>query len=84
MHAISTLLDDHNLEMPGDFCFRYAEAALSVGVLDIAIEYANRYLVVAGREGAFYRRALELLDTVDQIRNSSLAQIPYGNSAGGI
>ena len=65
MNEVIVLQSEHNLTLPDEFDFKYAQVALSVGLNDAAIDSATRYLVAAGREGEFYREALELLDEAD-------------------
>ena len=66
MEKIVALQKEHDLKLPGEFHFKYAQIALSAGLLDAAIEAVNRYLVAEGRTGAFYRQALELLDRAEK------------------
>ena len=40
--------------------------ALAAGLAESAIASVNEYLVTAGRDGDFYRQALELLDTAEE------------------
>ena len=61
MDRIVALQKEHGLTVPEEFPFRYAQTALAAGLLQAAIDSANRYLSVAGREGKHYREALELL-----------------------
>ena len=63
LEAMQKALDlqmDHDLELPEDFDFKYAEVAFSAGSLRAAMDSVNRYLRVAAREDPFYREALEL------------------------
>ena len=66
MGKIVALQKEHNLTLPDEFHFKHAEVALSAGVLGEAIDAVNTYLLKAGREGKFYREALELLDDAEQ------------------
>lgn len=61
MDRIVALQKEHRLTLPEDFPFRYAQTALAAGLVQAAIESVNRYLSAAGREGKYYREALELL-----------------------
>ena len=61
MERIVALQKEHDLTLPEAFPFRYAQTALAAGAAQAAIDSANRYLSVAGREGKHYREALELL-----------------------
>ena len=66
MNKIIALQKEHGLKLPGEFHFKYAQVALSAGLLEAAIDSASKYLVVAGRAGKFYREALELLDQAEK------------------
>ena len=61
MDRIVVLQKAHDLTLPGDFPFHYAQTALAASAVQAAIDSANRYLLAAGREGKYYREALELL-----------------------
>ena len=61
MDRIVALQNEHRLTLPEDFPFCYAQTALAAGSVQAAIESVNRYLSAAGREGKYYREALELL-----------------------
>ena len=62
MHEILALQEEHDLVLQDDF-FQYAQVAYEAGRTETAIASLNEYLVAAGREGEFYREALELLDS---------------------
>ena len=57
---IVALQKEHGLTLPDEFHFKHAKVAFSAGSIEAARESVNRYLTVAGREGNFYREALEL------------------------
>ena len=61
MDQIVALQQEHDLTLPEEFSFQYAQTALAAGSVQAAIDSANRYLAVAGREGKHYREALKLL-----------------------
>ena len=61
MDRIVALQKEHDLTLPEEFPFHYAQTALAAGSMQAAIDSANRYLSAAGREGKYYREALELL-----------------------
>lgn len=65
MNEILALQEEHDLELPNDFSFRYARVAFAAGRTDTAITSLNEYLLATGRRGEFYRDALELLDSAD-------------------
>ena len=66
MDKIIELQKEHNLTLPEEFHFKYAQIAMSAGSTKAALDSVNKYLATAGREGQFYRQALELLDQVEQ------------------
>jgi len=61
MDRIVALQEEHNLTLPEDFPYRYAQTALAAGSVQAAIDAANRYLSATGRKGKYYTEALELL-----------------------
>ena len=65
MDAILELQTQHDLELPEEFSFRYAEVLERLGLYDEAIETVTRYLAAVGRDGQYYRDALELLDAAE-------------------
>ena len=65
MNEILGLREEHDLVLGDDFYFEYAKVAFAAGRTETAIASLNEYLVAAGREGEFYREALELLDAAD-------------------
>ena len=73
MNQIVALQSEHNLTLPDLFHFKYAQVALSAGSFEAAMDSVTRYLVAAGREGEFYREALELLDEAE--RRKQLEQL---------
>ena len=81
MNRILALQSEHNLTLPEEFHFKYAEVALAAGRVEDAVDSVNQYLVAVGREGPFYREALELLDCVEQIQIRA-EQIPEQACAG--
>ena len=66
MDKIIELQKEHNLTVPDEFHFKYAQIAMSAGLTKAALDSVNKYLATAGREGRFYREALELLDEAEQ------------------
>ena len=65
MDAIIALRKKHDLELPDEFDFKYAEVAFCAGQTGTAIDSLNDYLLAAGRSGKFYREALALLDKAE-------------------
>ena len=66
MNKIVALQKEHDLTLPDEFHFKYAQIAMSAGSTKAVIESVNKYLATAGRAGQFYREALELLDEAEQ------------------
>ena len=56
----------HDLELPRAFWFRHAEAVLSLGDAEQAVESVTQYLHDVGRQGQHYFAALELLDMAEE------------------
>ena len=62
---INKLLDlqqEHELDLPDEFHFRYAKAAAAADLPERALESVVTYLSAAGREGQHYVEALELMN----------------------
>ena len=83
LDRILALQEQHGLELPEEFFFRYAEVVERLGLYDEAIEAATKYLTLAGRDGAHYRAALRLLNSAEAEKNNPIAamefvQIPAG------
>ena len=73
MNEIVAFQREHDLTLPEDFHFKYAQVALGAGSSEAAIDSVTRYLVAAGREGEFYREALELLDKAEAAKAAAEA-----------
>lgn len=65
LDRILELQAEHDLALPEAFWFQHAQVALQAGSYAEAVESVSRYLTTAGREGAHYREALELLDRAE-------------------
>ena len=65
MNEIVALQEEHDLVLEDGFDFQYAQVAYAAGRTETAIASLNDYLLAAGREGEFYREALELLDSAE-------------------
>ena len=61
MDKAIALQKEHNLTLPDEFHFKYAQVALAADSTRIALESVTRYLSSTGREGEFYKEALALL-----------------------
>ena len=66
MNEIIALEREHDVALPAEFPFRFAQVAFAAGLAETAVEHVNEYLLAAGRDGEFYRAALELLDTAEE------------------
>ena len=66
MDAVLELQEQHDLELPEQFSFRYAEVLDQLGLYDEAVQYVTEYLTVTGRDGKYYRDALELLNSAEE------------------
>ena len=66
LNEVLALVEEQGLAAPDAFWFRHAQAASAAGAHAEAVESARRYLTTAGRAGAHYRAALELLETSDR------------------
>ncbi|MCY4400651.1 MAG: outer membrane beta-barrel protein [Gemmatimonadetes bacterium] len=62
LDVVLALQARHGLDTPTDLWFRHGQVALQAGYAQTAIASSTRYLQEAGREGAHYTAALELLD----------------------
>ncbi len=67
MKKIMLLQMAFGVTLPDEFPLNHARVALSAGSIGEAIDAANGYLVQAGREGRFYRKALELLEEAERM-----------------
>ena len=74
MNEVLALQQEHDLVLPDAFNFEYAQVAYAAGRTEAAIAWLNQYLAAAGRQGAFYREALELLDSADVRREQEAAE----------
>ena len=72
----------NGVDLPYVFWVLHAEASLRIGKVETAADSATRYLQVAGRSGEHYRRALELLDEVDQAQAEAAEREAIASAAG--
>ena len=85
MNEILALRDEHDLVLADGFRFQYAQAAFAAGRTESAIASLSEYLLATGREGEFYREALELLDSAEvrleraEAERTRLARWPPGH-----
>ena len=82
MKRIVALQEEHDLTLPEAFPFHYAQTALAAGAVQAAIDSANRYLSVAGREGKHYREVLELLVKAERMLREPVADPAEPATAG--
>ena len=66
MGKILELQKEHDLQIPVEFHFKYAEVLELAQQYEAAVAAVTHYLEVAGRGGAHYREALTLLHTASQ------------------
>ena len=66
MNEIVALQREHALTLPAEFHFKYAQVAFAAGLAETAVSSLNEYLLTAGRDGDFYRDALDLLDSAEE------------------
>ena len=59
---IRNLQEQHELDLPDEFHFRYAKATDVLDLPDQALESVVKYLAVSGREGQHYLEALALMN----------------------
>ena len=64
LDKIILLQKEHELDLPEEFHFRYAQVAAAADLPEQALEAVVRYLTAAGREGRHYEEALQLLNQV--------------------
>ena len=64
MQNIRNLQEQHELDLPDEFHFRYAKAGDVLDLSDQALESVVKYLAVSGREGQHYLEALALMNKV--------------------
>lgn len=65
MNEVLALQQEHDLELGNGFHFQYARVAFAARRTETAIASLNEYLIAAGRDGEFYREALELIDAAE-------------------
>ncbi len=87
MGKILVLQEKHDLTIPEEFHFKYAQVLDLAGQYEEAIAAVTHYLDVAGRKGAHYREALTLLHTASQnadaasevVQNMKMVVVPAGS-----
>ena len=62
MDEILELQAQHDLELPDDFLFRYADVLARLDLHDEAIEYVTQYLTLAGRGRRVLSRSIGTLE----------------------
>ena len=65
MDAILELQEQHDLELPEEFSFKYADVLERLEIYGEAINFVTEYLTLTGRNGEFYLEALELLNAAE-------------------
>lgn len=79
LEKIGYLVKVHDLTTPEDYELTYAQVEMLVGSLNVARDSINEYLLRVGREGKYYRKALELQDQVEQL---TISRKDYPTCAG--
>ena len=90
MGKILELQKEHDLQIPVEFHFKYAQVLELAQQYEAAVAAVTHYLEVAGRGGAHYREALTLLHTASQsaeranpaaevARNMKMVVVPAGS-----
>ena len=67
---IIALQNEHNLTLPDEFHFKYAQVAFSVGSMQTALDAVGKYLS-AETKGEFYKEALALLVKIEEVLKES-------------
>ena len=81
MNEVLTLQEEHDLVLQDAFNFEYAQVAYAAGRTETAIAFVTQYLAVAGRQGEFYREALELLNSAEVGSTPIDSAIPWAGWA---
>ena len=78
--------DKHDLTLPDEFHFKYAQVLELAGLYEAAVAAVTRYLEIAGQGGAHYRAALSLRHTASQsaeipevVRKMKMVVVPAGS-----
>ena len=81
MKKIMALQKEHNLALPDEFLFKYAQVALKTGEPRTALDAVNQYLATAGKKGQFYKEALALLSETEKMLplEPEMVVIPAGS-----
>ena len=66
MEKVLDLQSEHDLEIPEEFYFKYADVLQRSGDPQAALGLILRYLEESGRDGASYNAALKLMDRVER------------------
>ena len=74
MGEITALQREHDLVLPEKFYFLAARIALATGRTTEAIELLTKYLQGYGREGQYYRHAVQLLDEIEAAEERRCAE----------
>ena len=66
MEKILELQAQHDLHVPAEFYFHYADVLQRTGAAAVALENARHYVERAGHEGESYMAALKLMDRLER------------------
>ena len=78
---IIALQREHDVALPAAFPLQLAQVAFTAGLAGTAVEYVTEYLLAAGRQGEFYRDALELLVSAEEAVQRADAERPQAVAA---
>ena len=81
MKKIIALQKEHDLTLPDEFLFKYAQVALKAGEPGATLDAVSQYLATAGKKGQFYKKALALLNETEQMLppEPEMVVIPAGS-----
>ncbi len=81
MKKIIALQKEHDLTLPDEFLFKYAQVALKAGEPGATLDAVSQYLATAGKKGQFYKEALALLSEAEQMipLDPEMVVIPAGS-----
>ena len=65
MDRVIALQEEHDLTVPEELHFVYAQLALAAGLIQVAIDSVNRYLEATNQSAEFYTEALQLWDRAE-------------------
>ena len=70
IRKIRSLQEQHELDLPDEFCLRFAKAAVALGMPDVVLESIVTYLAATEREGQHYDEALAMMNSVQSVSSA--------------